>query len=154
MIDSYDPAAAIVAAIDAGREAVHPPAPAADDTISSYGLRVLAYLLAEGEVFGLLSDDDLEAAHYATRYAVTAPEILPLAVEKITVVQARITTLLARRAAELAQSAAAPSPERAHHTPPTQPETRPPGGSRVPTHPRPPAPPSADALRPVYDFQF
>lgn len=132
-----------------------PPARTPDTPVYIFGCQILAYILStDVEVYGLLSDRDLADAHYAARYALMAPEILPLAVEKITQVQLTIGRVLTCRAAEPQQPPAAEPHDHPHDNRPPA-ETRPPGGSRVPTHPTPPKSPMPDALRlPVVDFQF
>jgi hypothetical protein len=63
----------------------------------AHGLRVLAFILAES-VTATLSDLELERADYAAGFAVTAREILPVAVDRISAVRHVIDkTLKARR---------------------------------------------------------
>jgi hypothetical protein len=61
-----------------------------------HGLRVLAFILRE-HVTGSLTDVDLEHADYAAGVAVTAREILPLAVDRISDVRHQIAAVLKSR---------------------------------------------------------
>lgn len=76
-----------------------PPTRSADSTAYVYGCQILAYLLAaDVYVYGLLSDEDLESALHASGYIVTAPDILPKAVDNLSEIRhAILETLQCRR---------------------------------------------------------
>lgn len=116
---------------------------------SEYGPFALRYMLAaDVELFGLFSDDELEAVHHAARHAVTGRDMEPKAVDTIAALSMRILAVLERRAAEQPAAdevAAGPSP--------TQDRPSLDGGTKVPTHPRPSTqPPAAARAVPAWSF--
>ncbi len=159
---------------------------------TEYGRIALRYMLAaDVEVFGLFTDEELDAIHHAARHATTQKELEPTAARVIADLQDACRRTLERRSRErytailaafgeaatqphtpadlLPESAgeesAQPEPtdeERIANAlralihlasrPPSQDDGRPDGGTKVPTHPRPPAPPTPAAKTP--DFQF
>lgn len=67
-----------------------------DEPTAHYGLRVLTFMLHTG-VTATLTDDDLRLADHMARVAVSAPEILPIAVDKISAVRHTIALVLKDR---------------------------------------------------------
>lgn len=122
-----------------------PPASCPDVPTYAFGMQLLAYLLraqADGrECYGLLSYEELELANHSSQYAVTAPEILPLAVDRISQVRHRIATILRQRDQERNHAAPGmgPADAQAHYQDDDQD-----GGRLTPLlpqpKPRPPAP--------------
>src|SRR5258706_6692876 len=99
-----------------------------------HGLRVLAFILAES-VTATLSDLELERAEYAAGFAVTAREILPIAVTRISDVRHIIASILKTRKAWDAVTCDTP----------TDPDRRPIDGPMAKLTPRPIANPPAGA---------
>ncbi len=67
-----------------------------NDTILQFGLRVLAFIIADN-VTATLTDIDLELAEYAGQYAVSAPDILPIAVDRISAARHIVASALVYR---------------------------------------------------------
>lgn len=84
-----------------------PPAPAPDDTAILYGCRILRWLL-ETDVYATCNAEQLRAAEHAAYVAVTAPGILPAAVDRVSAVRHAIAAQL-RRLAQLATEGAPPA---------------------------------------------
>lgn len=125
-----------------------PPEPAPEDTAILYGCRLLSFLLTTG-VYITATDEQLKLAEHASYIAITAPGILPLAVDRLSAVRHEIAATLRRRTAEQtaqdAQSAGlappgAPIDGRTDGYNGT-------GGPRIPRRPYPIAPASGDSLR-------
>jgi hypothetical protein len=72
------------------------PVQGTDESSLGHGLRILAFMLAEN-VTATLSDLELERAEYAAGFAVTAREILPLAVDRISDIRHVIACVLKAR---------------------------------------------------------
>jgi len=113
---------------------MYPPRPQLQpgQPVAYHGLAVLAYLLANGETYGLFPDRDLELAEHAAYIAVTAPEILPVAVDNISVIRHRIAAVLKRRAQEQPAPIDVPS---------QYPDSKPHSAGSGQTVPIPPPPP-------------
>lgn len=122
-----------------------PPQTCPDVPAYAYGMQILAYLLhgqADGqELYGLLSDEDLELANHSSQYAVTAPEILPLAVDRLSQIRHRIVQVLRDRATErtaaICPGASPVCPGAPHDVP---------GGRLTPLEPQPKPRPPAPAF--------
>ena len=79
-----------------------PDPPAGDpeaETAILYGCRLLTFLLQTG-VYVTATDEQLELAEHASSLAVTAPGILPIAVDRLSDVRHEIAATLRRRTAE------------------------------------------------------
>lgn len=65
----------------------------------AYGIALLLYVLQMQpvEVYGLLSDSQLELTLHCSQYAITARDILPLAVDRLSAVRTRLAAVLASR---------------------------------------------------------
>jgi hypothetical protein len=70
--------------------------PRAEETLHAYGCRVLAFVLAE-RVTATLSDRDLELADHVYPVAIAHPEILPIAVDKLSAARHLILATIALR---------------------------------------------------------
>lgn len=110
--------------------------PTADETLHAYGVRVLAFVLSTGTT-ATLSDRDLELADHVYPIAVSGPEILPVAVDRLSAARHDILAALrSRKAASQPAPQAAIAPARAL-----------PGGRLVPLQPAPiRRPPSGVAI--------
>jgi hypothetical protein len=86
------------------------PTRAADDTINSYGAKVLLFLIANDYSIGLFDLDALEAAHWAAHKAIAQrvnlgtkenPDLSPACVfDRIEVIRRQLTAAITRLAAE------------------------------------------------------
>jgi len=116
-----------------------PPTQSTDQDRLMYGISLLAYLLsADVDLYGMCSDDQLALAEHAAYFAVTAREILPRAVDRISEVRSRILHVLAARKLEAPVQPTAvaptrtPAPNEGPMAPLTpKPYTRPPAGQKV-----------------------
>ena len=130
-----------------------PPVPdPAGETAIVYGCRVLYFLLETG-VYCTCTDDQLRAAEHASRVAVTAREILPAAVDRLSAVRHEISSTLRRRAALTAEQTAQQPAGCTIGSPGSDSPDDPSG--RVPRRPYPIAPAPGDRLPvpvPVFDF--
>jgi hypothetical protein len=136
-----------------------PPAPdPAGESAVSYGCRILYFLLST-DVYCTCSDDQLLAADHASHVAVTAPGILPRAVDRLSRVRHEIAATLRVRV-QLAAEQAQYSPAPASCTPaggangdgwqdgPTDPS------GRVPRRPYPFGPAAGDAIDPGAELRI
>lgn len=102
-----------------------------------HGLRILAFML-EHNVTATLTDLELERAEYAAAFAVTAREILPIAVDKISNLRHLIHKVLQSRKA-YADAVTCDTP--------SDPDVRPPAGPMARLQPQPiRRPPSGDLI--------
>lgn len=126
---------------------LYPPLPTCprepNESLPLHGRRVLMHLLATS-CTATLSDESLEAASYAARWAVTSRDIAPAALANISAVSHVIAAVLAERkreraeAEQLAAARARTYRDGIAATP----------SAAVPLQPKPkPQPPAADALR-------
>ena len=131
-----------------------PPEPAPDDTAILYGCRILYFLLAT-DVYCTATGDQLALAEHASYVAITAPGILPAAVDRLSAVRHEISATLRRRAAEAPQpapqagclAASAPIDGRTDGYNGN-------GGPRIPRRPYPIAPAAGDTLRAPVRIDF
>jgi hypothetical protein len=105
-----------------------------------YGGRLLCYVLEHGEVYGLLTDEQLEAAAYSAHVAVIAKEILPQAVNRVSAIRHAIAATLRRRREE--RQAAIEALSATQSVPP---DSHPTGGRHAPLKPRIPGLPPEGA---------
>lgn len=135
-----------------------PPPRTPDTGIYIYGCQILAYILRAdadgiGEVYGFLTDRDLEDAKYAAAHAIRAPEISEKALETIHTISVRISDVLAWRAAEAAGDLAQLPALGTRQGSPTPDSDRPNEGPMAPLAPRPiNNPPAPAKAEPVWSF--
>lgn len=83
----------------------HPPQPQPDTTRAQYGLALVLYLVsAECDLYGMLTDEQLELAEHAAHIAVISRDILPAAVDQISGIRHRIAKTLNNRKEEREQA--------------------------------------------------
>jgi hypothetical protein len=119
----------------------------ADQDAHAWGCALLTYiLLADVEVYGFLTDDDLALVDHVARVAVTGRDILPCAVDRISMIRHRILHSLTWRNAITAVECTVVPPAVAPDFPPA-------GTSRVPLTPLPRTnPPAAAMAIPAWEF--
>lgn len=121
-----------------------------------FGAEVLVYILAAAhaeppcEVYGLLTDQDLEDAQFAAGLAIRAKEIQPEAVDTITQISITIWKVLVRRGQE--RSVAQLETQMPQQAPPAPPQSG--AGTKVLTNPRPSTQPPAPAFAIVEEWSF
>ena len=108
--------------------------PADGETLHGYGCRVLAFVLETG-CTATLSDQDLELADHVYPVAIAHPEVLVLAVDRLSAARTEVLAALARRR-RMAEVPPVPEPS----CPPVR---ELPGGRLSPLQPQPIARPPA-----------
>jgi hypothetical protein len=127
-----------------------PPTPDPEDTAVHYGCRIL-YFLLQTSVYCTATDDQLKLAEHAAHVAVTAPGILPIAVDRIADVRREIGATLRRReqlGARSVQDASPTSQAACSATRDGRPDDRTDPSGRVPRRPYPIGPSTGDAIEP------
>lgn len=83
--------------------------PAEGESLQAYGIRVLAFVLAEG-VTATLSDRELALADHVYPIAIAHPEILPIAVDRLTAARRQILAAIACRRPPVAETSTIAAP--------------------------------------------
>jgi len=118
------------------------------ETLYGYGCRVLAFVLAT-DCTATLSDHDLELADHVYPVAIAHPEIMAIAVDRLTAVRSEVLAAIARRR-RLAELDAV---DLVGSVPPKGSDR--PGGRLSPLQPQPIVrPPSDTAVREPVDIRF